>query len=61
MIDDLIYDDTDDVKGDTRIRVWTNGCGDLHVGIFSTDDYSGMTVYIRNGEKFAKTILKEVW
>ncbi len=58
---EFIYNDTDDVTGDTRIQVWTNGAGDLHVSISSEIDDSYLNVYIRNGEKFAKTILKEVW
>lgn len=58
---DFLYNDTDDVTGDTRIQVWTNGVGDLHVSISSEVDDTNHTVYIRKGEQFAKKVLKGVW
>jgi hypothetical protein len=55
-----IYSAVDDVDGETRIDVWTNGVGDLHISI-SDPHALPASVYIRNGEELAKAILKAVW
>lgn len=58
--EETVFEHVDDVNGETYIDVWTNGVGDLHVAIVHPEKETA-SIYIRNGEKLGKAILKAVW
>ena len=61
MNEETVFTETDDVSGDTYIDVWTNTGSDLHILIINVDTDERQQVYLRNGEKLAKAILRKAW
>lgn len=54
-----IFEDVDDVKGDVRIEVWGEG-GRIHISLI-TEEGTRTTIYLRRGERLAQAILKDAW
>lgn len=61
MAETTLFDDTDDVTGNTHMEAWTNTGSDLHIVLTNVDTTEFQSIYIRNGEAFAKAILKAAW
>jgi hypothetical protein len=57
----VLYTNTDDVNGDTRVEAWTNTGTDLHLMIENTETGQYQSIYLRQGTTLAKEILKAAW